>query len=370
MDTLKKLDKKFLILAFCIIISPIVFIAFLAIIQSCSNARMNYESYEKKMISASEKYIKSKNTIPKEEGELVKIDLSILVKSGYIKSPEKALKDESCNGSVSVRRNGASIDINDGGFLNYTVSLKCDDYTTATLVSKITSNVVTSDSGLYSVGDEYIFKGNKVNNYVDFFGNTYRIMSIDKDGVMRLIRNEIELGSKYWDNKYNTEVNRSYGKSIYKDSAILSYLINDYKNSKKISKKAKAHIVAYDTCIGKRKIGDYAIDKAADCAEKLPKQVISLATMSDFALASTDPECNSIVSRSCRNYNYLFQVASSTWTSNSVSDNTYEIYFINDGLIDYIEASNYNEYNIVIYIDGNELYNGGKGTADDPYVIN
>lgn len=366
-DALKKLDKKFLILAACIIMIPILLIIFLAIIQGCSDRKMSYEVYEQKMIKATERYLKGK--LPTKEAELVTVNLKDLIESGYIKSTEKALKDDSCKGSVSVRKNGSSIETNNGGFLNYTVTLNCKEYKTQHLADKIISNVVDSDSGLYKIGDDYVFKGNKVNNHITFFGTDYRIMSVDKNGILRLIKSEPENTSRIWDNKFNTEVNGTYGKTIYKDSAILSYLISDYQNSKKISKNQKQHIVAYDVCIGKRSSDDYSISKEKDCSEVLQNQVISLLNVSDFSLASVDPECNSTVSRSCRNYNYLFSIASSTWTLNTVSDNTYEAFFISDGLQEYQPSNSYNEYNIVIYIDGNELYTEGTGTEVNPYVI-
>jgi len=368
-ETLKKVDKKFLGIACFIILLPILILIFLAIVQACGNRKMSYESYEKNMIKSASKYFSKENKIPINESSVSSISLKKLVDLGYIKSPSKALKDSSCTGKVSVRRNGESIDTNNGGFLNYIVDLKCDDYNTVHLIDKITSEVVTSESGLYKVGEEYIFKGDKVNNYINFFGQDYRIMSIDSSGIIKLIKVESESNSRLWDNKYNIEVNQSYGKTIYKDSSILNNLVNDYKNSKKISSSAKEHIVAYNTCIGKRNTKDYSISKALDCSEVLENQMVSLMNVSDFAMASTDPDCNSIISRSCRNYNYLSSIASSTWTPNTVSENTYEVFYITGGIVRYQNANLYNEYNLVIYIDGNELYISGNGTKTDPYIL-
>ena len=368
-ESLKKLDKKFLIIAGCMIGLPIVLIIFLAIIQSCSNRKISYDKYEEKMISAAENYFKDKKNVPTSEGQMSTVKLSELIDGDYIKSPKKLLSDETCDGSVNVRRNGSSIEENKGGYLNYTVDLKCKDYSTIHLVDKIKKNITTTESGLYQVGEDYVFKGDKVKNYFSFFGNDYRIVSIDKNGIIKLVRSESEIASRIWDNKYNSEVNHSYGKNIYKDSSILEYLLNDYKNSKKINKNAKKHIIAYDTCIGKRSSTDYSISKEIDCSEVLENQVVSLLNVSDFALASIDPDCNSIISRSCKNYNYLKDVTLSTWTPNSISDNSYEVFYILDGISDYQNANTYNEYNLVIYIDGNELYTSGSGSFSNPYTI-
>lgn len=369
-DAIKKMDKKFLIITGCIIGLPIIIIIFLAIIQGCGNNKITYDKYEEKMISAFEKYLTDENKLPTKEAENVTISLDKLVKKEYIASTEKLLDDDTCKGSVSVRRNGASVETNEGGFLNYIVNLECKEYSTVKLIDKVKDSIVTDGSaGLYLVGEDYIFKGSNPKNYINFFGLMYRIVSIDKDGIIKLVRQEPEPTRRLWDNKFNVDVNSNYGKNIYKDSRILSALLIDYTNSKKISKKAKSHVIGYDVCIGKRSSNDYSISKAIDCSERLEKQVISLLNVSDYALASLDPDCNSTVSKACTNYNYLAQVASSTWTMNTSSENSYEAFYISSGLSEVQKASLYNEYNMVIYIDGNELYNRGTGSEIDPYVM-
>ena len=366
-EVLKKLDKKFLIIAGVIIVFPIVLVLFLAMIRGCGESMMTYTDYEQKMLSAAERYFKGK--LPKKEAESKTVSLSKLIDKGYIKTPEKALKDDSCKGSVTVRMNGSSVEANNGGFLNYIVDLKCKNYKTTHLIDKIIEKTVTSESGLYQYDNEYVFRGNKVNNYITFYGQNYRIMSIDEYGFIKLIKDAPEPSTRYWDNKYNIEVNSSYGKNIYKDSAVLSYLLEDYQNSKKLTKKAKQHIVAHNVCIGKRDFKDYSISKELDCSEILETQIISLINVSDYARASVDPNCTTTISKSCNNYNYLSNISSSSWTTNSPSNNTYEVFFLSDGVQEVQNANTYNEYNVVIYIDGNEIYQSGKGTSIDPYII-
>ena len=87
-------------------------------------------------------------------------------------------------------------------------------------------------------------------------------------------------------------------------------------------------------------------------------------------MASLDADCNSVISKSCNNYNYLYNMASSTWTSSSVSDNTYEAISISAGMEEIQNTNSYNEYNIVIHIDGNMLYQSGNGSLEKPYIIN
>lgn len=368
-DALKKMDKKFLIIAGLIICLPIIIIMFLAIIQGCGNRKVSPEKYEEKMISALEKYIEDADKTPKKEGEILTVKLSTLVDKEYIKSTEDLLDDSTCKGSVSVRRNGASVESTKGGYLNYTVNLECKEYKTTHLVDKLKENIVTEESGLYQDGEVYIFKGNKVKNYINFFGYVYRIVSIDKDGVLKLVKSESEGTGRIWDNKYNTETNSSSGKNIYKDSVILESLLDDYANDRKIDSSARKHIVAYNSCIGKRSNINYSIDSSLDCSENLENQVISLLNVSDYAKASLDSECKDLNSYSCDNYNYLSGVADSTWTLNTSSDNTYEVIYLSNGIMDVQNANVRDYYNIVIYIDGNELYTSGDGSEKNPYVI-
>ena len=49
--------------------------------------------------------------------------------------------------------------------------------------------------------------------------------------------------------------------------------------------------------------------------------------------------------------------------------NIYEVYYLTVGIIGSQEANRYDSYSVVIYIDGNERINSGKGTNSDPYVI-
>lgn len=366
-EALKKIDKKILIIAGAIIALPILLIVFLAIFQGCSNSKLTYEEYESKMISAAQKYFNGKE--PKEEGKISTIELSELIDEEYIKSTEKLLGDSTCKGEVTVRRNGSSIEENNGGYLNYTVNLECDDYKTETLKTSLLKQVVTVGSGLYKQGNSYVFKGDQANNYVSFFGSEYRIINMSSDGILKLLKVDRGAMTEYWDNKYNTEVNEYYGKNIYADSSILKILLSEYNDSKIISNKAKTHIVAQDVCIDSRYKNDVAIGIEKKCVNVLKNQIVSLIDVVDYSNASLDSECTSIDSMSCNNYNYLQEIGLSTWTLNSVADNSYEVYYLGSGIIRSQKASKYDTYNLVIYLDGNEKVSG-SGKKDKPYTFN
>lgn len=366
-DALKKLDKKFLITAGLLIFIPILVIIFLALIQGCSNKTTSYESYEKKMLTAGEKYLKSK--LPTNEAEIKSVSLDTLVKEKYIKSTDKSLKDSTCKGEVTVRLNGSLIEENKGGYYNYTVNLNCKDYNTKSLKNLLEENVVTEGAGLYKVGNSYIFKGDDVKDYLTLSGKSYRILGIDSNGIVKLLSSEALNYSLPWDTKYNSSVNDSKGITKYQDSSILKYLNTMYKNEKMYKVNSKKHMIAYDVCIDSRNADDYTIKNYDECSTYATKQIISLPSVNDFALASNDKECTNLNARSCINYNYLRYAGFNTWTLNPVATNSYEVFYVSSGFLRVTEANEEKNAFYVIYIDSNEIVKTGDGSKDHPYVI-
>lgn len=366
-EALKKINKKILIIAGIIILLPILLIIFLAIIQGCSNSKITPEKYENRMMGAAEKYFVDKG-LPTKESELKSVDLSTLVKDGYIKSTEDLIGDSSCKGTVTVRRNGKLYGENSEGYLNYTADLICNNYETKTLKKSIMEDLVTQGNGLYELNGHYVFKGYNVDNYVTFFDKNYVILNVDQNGIAKLLKVEKEELDKVWDNKYNIENDSLSGINNYKESSISKALLDDYNSEKVISASAKKHLVANDVCVDSTKYLTENL-KNYNCSNKVEKQVISLIDIDDYALASLDENCTGLYSKSCVNYNYLKDLRISTWTMNSLSDNSYEVYYLANGNLKKQVASEYKYYNIVIYVDVNEKVISGKGTVNEPYVI-
>jgi hypothetical protein len=366
-DALKKIDKKILIILGIVILLPIFIIVFLAIIQGCGNSKITAEKYENKMVVAAEQYFTDKG-LPTNESELKTVELSTLVKEGYIKSTEDLIGDSSCKGTVTVRKNGLLYDENKEGYLNYIVDLVCNNYQTNTLKKNILEDLVTQGNGLYEMNGYYVYKGNDVNNYVSFFDKDYVILNVDKNGIAKLLKIEKEELDVVWDNKYNIDNDSLSGINKYNESSIKRALNTVYNSEKVIKTSAKKHLVANDVCVDSTKYLNGELKKYS-CTNKIENQVISLIDIDDYALASLDENCTGLYSRSCINYNYLKGLRISTWTMNSLSDNSYEVYYLSNGNLKKQVASDYNYYNIVIYLDINEKIVSGNGSLNKPYVI-
>ena len=89
---------------------------------------------------------------------------------------------------------------------SYTVSMQQAPITPGVTISKLGQNVVTSGDGLYDGGDgTYIYRGANPNNYITLGSDTYRIMSIDTSGNLKVIK-DTPLTSMPWDPGYSTSI--------------------------------------------------------------------------------------------------------------------------------------------------------------------
>ena len=362
---LKKLDKKFLYLCGALILVPLLIILLLVLIRGC-NSSVSAGKYEDKMLKAAKKHFEKKNTLPVSEGGEVSVTLDDLIDEEYIKDPDKYVSDKNCTGYVKVINNGMSYKDNKGGFYLYIPYLTCDKYQTTHIIDKLLEDVVTSESGLYQVDDGYVYKGSKVNNYVKFADKLYRIISIDNNNVMKLVKIDQEKNRVQWDNKFNVEKNRVYGKNDYSDSSIIDVLKQKYD---KFSSDQKKHLMAYNICYGNRSESYDKIDKQNECSKILENQFVTLMNSYDYANASYDVDCVGISSGACRNYNYIFDSLTLSWLVNGNADNTYEVYYYSQGYVDVAKANSSKKYNIVIYISADELYTKGNGSLESPYII-
>ncbi len=357
MEGLRKLDRKFLIFIGCLILIPVLLILFLIMAQGCSNKKTNYTKYEFEMKSAAKKYLKKVDQVPSEDGDYIIVNLDTLVEQSYIESTAKKLNDKTCTGYVGARKEGS---------ITYTAVLNCDGYKTNTLAETLKKDLTTESDGLYKTKDGYVFRGLNVNNYIKLGDTEYRIIGIDKNNAVKLMKTETENLQIRWDSKYNINTKTSAGINLYKDSYMLERLNRIYNESAKL-KKYKAFMVPTTVCVRSQKTKDRFMSE--DCKETLENQYISLIGIDDYKNASLDPNCVDIYSKSCRNYNYLGRMSVSTWTKDVVADNDYQVFYLSNGIPYAEEASRYESYNIVIFINGDISVKSGKGTKQLPYVL-
>lgn len=361
-EKLKQIDKRFLVIVGAIFGVLILVVVIAVVMKAVSGKNLSYEKIETKLVEAAQDYIADGEVDAPAEGTSIVITDKELSKAEYIKELSE-YTDDTCTGTVTV--------MNNGGLALYIPDLQCKKYMTQHLATKVIDDQLVTEPivdgtyqfGLYQVEDEYIFKGKDVNNYVLFGGVTWRIIKIDSNGNLRLIKSTPEEDKIPWDEKYNEEIGKSYGINDYANSYLLETLNRDYKG---FNEKNKKHLIPHDVCMGSRGQMDTEISYDFDCSKILEKQYISTLTTLDVPMASLDPGCTTVTNGSCTNYNYM--VGISAWTLNSYADNTYEAFAVG-GIVGKRRASKLSNYYWVIYVSGQEPYTSGSGTAEDPYII-
>jgi len=336
------------------------FIFVIGIASIFTNSKVTYEDVEQKMKNAAQIYYKNRTEkLPEQDGNTVTITAEELVESGNLKSLDKYIKDATCTGYVKV--------MNNNSFYLYLPYLDCgESYKSTTLYSKIVSpsKIVTSGNGLYQSDDEFIFRGEYVDNYVTFANQSWRIIKVNSDHSLRLIHIPNEEKAVKWDNRYNIETDNSDGINNYLVSRIRDRVVNRYNDKKFFTDTNRSYIISHNVCIGKRIAKD---ENSVECSQILKQQPLSLLRVSEFMNASIDPNCIKITENSCMNYNWMAKL-SSFWTITGHSLESNYVYRIN-GTASKTKTNTQYGLNVVLHLSGDILYKSGDGTSKNPYVI-
>ncbi len=188
-------------------------------------------------------------------------------------------------------------------------NVKAASYASDTLKGK----VVTSGDGLYEDKyneGRYIYKGGNPNNFIKFNNELWRIISVEKDGTLKVIRSnsldeqiKFQDGevsgtaralnawgkSEYYDTGYTTiySQNIKFEGTVNEDSTLNKLLNNDYYN--KFDNKSKCLIISKDYYFGPI---SYKSDDVASTITEEKSQIwhgkIALANVSDILLSTID----------------------------------------------------------------------------------
>lgn len=368
-DNKKKLFRRMGFIVFGAII--LILVIYLITLVFNGNRSYSYETVEDILSNAAVSYFEDyPDYLPTTEGGVVEVDADNLIATGKMKDLSAYLKDgDSCTASVQV-------ELAAGEYL-YRPYLDCgENYTTVEFYKKIVqdSTPVSSGYGLYANNGSYIFRGEIVNNYVQFEDSTWRIVKITPNHNVVLISDGIPVAQP-WDDRYNETALYEAGHNNYGSSRVKEYLDKVYKTPDKddgeviLTDKEKTKIVSFNQCIGKRDANNETTNNSVECASVLNNQRLGLLTLSDYIYASVDPECKSAATKSCKNYNYL-AISSDWWLATADSNSNSNVYMVNRGGIIYSQiAANYATVRPVIYLSDSTYYKSGKGTKEDPYVI-
>ena len=218
----------------------------------------------------------------------------------------------------------------------------------------------------------YFFTGKSPNNYIAFNNELWRILSVECDGTIKIIKNE-SLGARVWDSsRFSTWT---------KPASLNTYLNETYYNS--LNNNAKNQIVASNFSIGEVEYRNDDLEAQVNDENSTKwNGKIGLITASEFirtfsnkTLCGTDELISENYFNICDRYGWL-EERSDWWTltsatmsyGNQVLYVAYGGYFHYDDM--YGASSPYDiEVRPVVALSSSVVIIGGTGTQSDPYRL-
>ncbi|MDD2435584.1 MAG: hypothetical protein PHO63_04960 [Bacilli bacterium] len=204
-------------------------------------------------------------------------------------------------------------------------------------------NLALVGDGLYQEDDKYYFKGKNVHNYVLYSGRLWRIVSVNENGIVKLITDDNQT-SLVWgiDNNYQESYAREWlNRTEHKDSGIFYKTLSN----------PDLYLEKSNWCI------DVVIDNPNICNNKIEDE-IGLLSIAEY-------------NRALGSNSYL-NIDTYWWMINGGEDN--KVWYVYpEGKLNnesYLNGS-YFSYGIrpVINLKKDVIIHGGNGTKDSPYLI-
>lgn len=338
----------------------VIIIVIILLISLLSGGRVTFTVAEDKISQIALDYVMDRADLKPIAGEETIITYQELVDAEKIKPLNELLKDQDANCEVNIKIK------NHNEHYSGITTLNCGEtYQTNTLKSNILNDTVSTSYGLYKIGNEYIYRGEQVNNFVSFNDKLWRIVKINADGDFRLI--EVSRKETYvWDDRYNTNTNSNTGINDYRVSRMRETLDSIYETE--FSDDLKSYIVSQNVCLGKRDSDSTDNSGSIECSDILQNQYVSLLQANEFVISSIDEGCKALTDRECMNYNYLSTLDRTFWTITADTYKTDKVYKISSTVTSSTTSSS-SAIKIVIHLDGDVVITGGDGTEANPYVI-
>ena len=285
---------------------------------------------------------------------------------------------------------------------------------------KLKENVVTTGDGLYADTTEekrYIYRGANPNNYIKLGNDMYRIISVESDNTLKVIKNGSIVkksfdevfarhstsstdyctstsGCNVWGSKTTTldtngnnvtQMPRVVNGTLYnlpeKEATLNTYLNNDWYNS--LSSNVKNLIVSHRFNVGVTKPKETNLSNTiTQEATYKWKGKVGLMNPSDYVKAGTNKfTCDSVnayyhdltCSSNSASHNWIYAgpVAKSySWTiapiSDSDADGVFRVY--DSGSLGY--GDNVISGVAPVFYLSSDITLSGEGTASNPYTIN
>ena len=273
-----------------------------------------------------------------------------------------------------------------------------------TAADKLIATETTTGDGLYADDYEsgrYIYKGTNPDNYITFNDETWRILSVENDGSLKIMK-ATSIGNIPFDPQGNRDstsngaggtycalgsygcnawsvsdnfVNGTKTGTVLKDASLNTYLNNDYYNS--LSSEAQDLIQTHTWGVGS--VTYENTDLAAQIASENGTTWsgnIGLMSASEYLRANTNTEqcgnykLNNTNYNTCKTTNYIVPTSGYLWTVSPSASLTTDVLLVSgNGNVGYnIANSSYNGVLPVLYLTS-DIHLDGEGTQSNPYRV-
>ena len=237
----------------------------------------------------------------------------------------------------------------------------------------ITENIVESGDGLYKdeyENGKYTYKGANPNNYIIFNNETWRIISVDSNGLIKIMKNE-SIGNRAFDSESIND---------WETSDIKTYLNGEYLNSITTNKNK---IISHTWSIGAVTFENTDLEGQINVENGTQSQSVSIGmiTASEYIRANSNTgQCgnlsiNNSNCSTCNTTNWMYDIAPSEgglWTITPSDNSIFGVYHVNvkgsNGGVDNGPAINSNGVSPSLYLTS-EIELTGAGTQSNPYRI-
>ena len=308
--------------------------------------------------------------VPENESTAISYEVTGIKEGDLLKSNETALL------TVTVKYNDVTSQPSQEELnINFNITLEYNQApngyvppVTGPTVGGITLPLASEGDGLYADEYEsgrYIYKGANPNNYITFNNETWRILSIEGNGKVKIVRDEL-LPSRAWDSTNSNQWDRP--------STLNTYLNGEYLESITVNKE-KIESSTWSIGSVTWENNDLAGQIAGENRAQSQTANVGLITASEYLRANTNKEecgnfsLNSDNYSTCKTTNWLFKNVF-YWTISPRVDNSNLVFYV---YIDGVLTSNsaYNAYAVRPAITlSSDINLSGSGETGNPFVIN
>ena len=269
---------------------------------------------------------------------------------------------------------------NTNSTITVTLNYKQDDGTlvppepTTITPDDLKALAVTEGDGLYKDEYEngrYFYKGVNPNNYITFNNETWRIISVENDGTIKIMRNE-SIGNQIWD---------SDGSNEWENSDIKTYLNGEYFSTITTN---QDKIVSHTWSIGgvTWNNSDLAGQIADENGTQSHSVSVGMITASEYLRANTNTEecgnlsINNTNRATCKTTNWMYYIVPSgsvLWTISPIASSSNFVFNVRSnssaaGYVGNITALTSYDVSSAVYLTSDIILTG-DGSQGNPFQI-